>query len=89
MLTANSGPDRVRFAFRTALARRPDADETGILLKVFREQRRVFTHSPADAASLLKIGETTRNKSLDTIELAAWTTVAHIILSLDETITKP
>jgi hypothetical protein len=37
---------------------------------------------------LLRVGELKSNAKLDPAELAAWTTVASVILNLDETITK-
>jgi len=37
---------------------------------------------------LLAIGESERDNGLDPVEHAAWTTVASVILNLDETITK-
>jgi hypothetical protein len=36
----------------------------------------------------VEVGESARDKRLDASELAAWTTVASVILNLDETITK-
>ena len=40
------------------------------------------------ATKLVEVGESARNPKLDVAELAAWTTVASVILNLDETITK-
>ena len=42
----------------------------------------------ASAVKLLGVGESPRDRRLDPAELAAWTTVASVILNLDETITK-
>ena len=39
-------------------------------------------------ASWSRVGESPRDERLDAAELAAWTTVASMILNLDETITK-
>ncbi len=80
---------RVTFAFRAATARRPDQDEVRILLKIFHKQKAAFDAEPDEAAKLLGVGESKPNGSLDPSELAAWTTVASMILSLDETITSP
>ena len=41
-----------------------------------------------DSAKLVRVGESKSNPKLDKSELAAWTTVASMILNLDETITK-
>jgi hypothetical protein len=43
----------------------------------------------AAALRPLTVGESPRDSRLDAAELAAWTTVASVILNLDETITKP
>ena len=79
---------RVAFAFRAATARRPTADEVGILLDVFEVQKAEYLKNPDDAERLLTVGDSKRNQSLNAAALAAWTTVASIILTLDETITK-
>jgi hypothetical protein len=81
--------DRVAFAFRLATARQPAQDEIEILLDVFSEQINEFSRNKTDALLLLKVGHSIRDESLDAIELASWTTVASLILCLDETITKP
>jgi len=80
--------DRVAFAFRASTARRPAKDEVRILLDVFEAQKVAFIEKPDDARKLLAVGESKRDESLGEADLAAWTTVASIILTLDETITK-
>lgn len=80
--------DRVALAFRAATARRPTREEVRILLDVFGAQKVAFTERPDDARNLLAVGESKQDESLAEADLAAWTTVASIILTLDETITK-
>jgi len=41
------------------------------------------------AAKLVSTGEAPRNEQLPVAELAAYTSVANLILNLDETITRP
>ena len=89
MNDSNDASTRITFGFRAATARRPTADETAILLEIFRGQHEVFEEAQADAVNLLQVGTSTPDESLDTSELAAWTTVASTILSLDETINRP
>ena len=79
---------RVEFAFRSATARRPTPEEVRILLDVFEAQQVAYAKTPNNAASLLAVGESQHDTSLDATHLAAWTTVASMILTLDETITK-
>jgi len=47
-----------------------------------------FSRHPADAQSLITIGATPPDSSLDPVELASWTIVASTLLNLDETISK-
>ncbi len=80
---------RMRHAFRAATARRPRPDELAVLLGLLREQRREFLRYPERARQLLQVGSSESGNDLDKAELAAWSTVTSVILSLDETITKP
>jgi hypothetical protein len=79
---------RVNFAFRLATGRLPDAQERDVLLEAAQEALADYRQHGTDATALLSVGATRCNAKLDPKELAAWTTVAGIILNLDETITK-
>jgi hypothetical protein len=79
---------RLRYAFRLATARTPDATETGVLRDLLRARRQEFSRNRQAALKLLAVGESPRDKRLDPAEHAAWTTVASVILNLDETVTK-
>lgn len=80
--------DRVRFAFRCATCRYPKEAEAKVLLDLYNQQLAVYKKEPEDAKKLLSVGESPRNEKLDVAELAAWTSVASVILNLDEVITK-
>jgi hypothetical protein len=80
--------DRIRYAFRLALSRRPSDAEVRVLLDVYSQQLAAFRKDRAAAEKLLSVGESKRNAKLDVAELAAWTSVASVILNLDEMITK-
>ncbi|HVE39281.1 MAG TPA: PSD1 and planctomycete cytochrome C domain-containing protein [Planctomycetota bacterium] len=80
--------ERITWAFRVVLARRPNAAETAILAGLLREQRRHFAGDLRAATSLVEVGETPRDARLDVLELATWTMVSAAILNLDETLTK-
>jgi hypothetical protein len=80
--------DRVRFAFRLATARWPDEWETEVLLKHLRAQLEDFGKDASAAAQLLKVGEKPFDRNLNAVEVAAYATVASLILNLDEVITK-
>ncbi|MDX2038846.1 MAG: PSD1 and planctomycete cytochrome C domain-containing protein [Isosphaeraceae bacterium] len=83
--------DRIEFAFRRTLARRPSDTERSLLLRLLEQQSERFARPDAKpwelAASdpssppVLPAGESPAR-------LAAWTAVARVLLNLDETITK-
>ncbi len=80
--------ERVTFAFRTVLTRRPTSSELGTLTQLFRDYQAEFKAVPGSAVKLLAAGEFPRNESLDVNELGAWTMIVHLLLNLSETVTK-
>jgi hypothetical protein len=89
MMTEAVNPeDRITFAFRLATARRPTTTEVAVLRRIFEEELAVYRKDGKAALKLLSVGEAKRNEKLDVAELAAWATVASVILNLDETLTK-
>jgi hypothetical protein len=80
--------DRLSFAFQAAIGRPATDKEHIVLLKILHDQMNRFEKDPAGAVKLLSVGESKRNEKLNAVELAAWTTVASMILNLDETLTK-
>ncbi len=83
----NSVADRLNYAWRVTLARKPDAFELETLCKSLDHYLRHFQNHPKAAAQLIQLGESPSG-ALDVIELAAYTAVANVILNLDETITR-
>ncbi len=79
---------RITFAFRLAIARKPTPRELAVLRRVFEQQLARFNADPAATTKLLTVGESPRNEQLPAAELAAWRAVANVILNLDETVTK-
>jgi len=80
---------RIKLAFRMTTARYPSDQEVEILVERLSILRNDFQSDPKTADQLLSIGESPRNKSLDSIEHAAWATLCSLLLNLDETISKP
>lgn len=80
--------DQVTFAFRTVLARPPRRDEIKVLERVFQEQHELFAKDAKAADSLLAVGESPRPSDMDAPKLAAMTSVANVLLNLNETITR-
>jgi len=89
-ITGHSDNDaqRLDFAFRCAIARRPNDAERGIVMDILLVARQRFAAAPDDAKKLLSVGSSTVNSTMDTADLAAWTSVTSILLNLDETISK-
>ena len=79
---------RLDYAFRLATARKPTGKERGVLRKLLEGQLKSFGQNPQAATKLVAVGESSRDKRLNPTELAAWTTVASVILNLDETVTR-
>jgi mono/diheme cytochrome c family protein len=80
--------NRVTYAFQRVLARRPSANEIDVLRSFLDVRRKGFRQDRQSALKLVAVGESPRNARLDVGELAAWTTVASVILKLDVAITK-
>jgi hypothetical protein len=80
--------DRITYAFRLATARKPDAEELRLVEEIFQKQVATYRKDPSAADKLLDVGSYEPSASLDKSELAAWTTVASMLLNLDETVTK-
>jgi hypothetical protein len=88
MAGAASTRTRVALAFRLATARPPSVSEARTLESLVARQLTHYRQHPEDAAGLLQVGESAVGANLDKVELAAWTTIAQVILSLDETISE-
>jgi hypothetical protein len=84
----DSTDDKVRFAFRATLAREPDDYEGPVVAKVYADQLAKYSADPDAAAALIKQGEYRSADDVNLAALAAWTTVANVLLNLDETVTR-
>ena len=81
--------DRLAWAWREVLQRLPRAEEVETVLPLYRRQREAYRADAAAAAALVRTGDAPIPAGLDTVELAAWTHVARVLLNLHETITRP
>ena len=79
---------RIRYAFRLVTARPPADKEVKVLRTLLAGRLKAFREDRQSALKLLSVGESRRDRRLDATELAAYTTVASVILNLDETISK-
>jgi uncharacterized protein DUF1553/uncharacterized protein DUF1549/cytochrome c len=88
MREAKTVDNRITLAFRLYTGRPPTAEEMTILRRVFEARLAKYRNDSVAAEKLLSVGESPRDKKLDAAELAAWASVASVILNLDETVTR-
>ncbi len=79
---------RIAYGFGLATARQPDRRESEILQSSFNYYRDAFQSDPKASSKYLAQGEAPRDASLDERELAAYATLANMMLNLDATVTK-
>lgn len=82
-----AGP-RVQFAYRQVLCRKPSADEAKIVAALYEKHLKQFQAARKAAADFLTVGDWPVPQGMDAAELAAWTSVARVLLNLHETITR-
>jgi hypothetical protein len=80
--------ERLNWAYRRALSRGIQPAERTLLATLLDKHRTEFAADRAAAQKLVAAGESPAPKELDVAELAAWTSVARVILNLHETITR-
>jgi hypothetical protein len=80
--------DRVKFAYELVLARPPKPVETSIVLETLAGFERRYRTDASAAKELLNHGDSVSSAKLDSRELAAYSSIAGLILNLDETATK-
>lgn len=90
---AEGGDDdrsRLTFAIRRCVARSPQDSELVRLKTLLQKQRKRLSRGELNAAKIIGAAGTADDagEAGDGNELAAWTLVARVLLSLDETITK-
>jgi mono/diheme cytochrome c family protein len=89
LATGDSDEQKLTYAFRRCLSRRPEPKETAELLRLLDKQKQRATDGWLDVWSLtgLKAGMELP-KGTTPVQFAAWTAVSRVLLNLDETITK-
>ncbi len=88
MTEARTPADRITLAFRRATARSPRPEELSVLLAGLDRRLAAFKADPSASKKLLGIGEFRADARLDPVELAAYASVASVILNLDETVNR-
>ncbi len=81
-------PARLDWAYRRAVSRPVKLEETKVLTELYQKHLAEFRLDRAAAAKAVAVGQWPVPKDVDPAELAAWTSVARVILNLHETITR-
>jgi hypothetical protein len=85
---ARSVSERIERMFRMVTSRVPTARELQILNARYERNASLYRQQPEAASALNRTGMTAVDETVDAAELAALTTVASVLLNLDEVITK-
>lgn len=85
---ATDDASRLTEVFRRCTSRRPNPNELAVLANRLQLLRDTFTKDEAAAKKLISVGESKPDSTLKPSDLAAYTSVATLLLNLDETISK-
>ncbi len=80
--------EKIRFALRRILCRKPKAKEVEILIAYYEDQLQLFKTQKLDSRKTLNGGDTPLRQNLDLNESAAWMKVVNTIYNMEEAITK-
>jgi hypothetical protein len=80
--------ERLVFAFRQVVARRPTASDLTTLRRAYDRQAQFYAADAKAAKMLLRVGSSPRDEALDLTEHAALASVCLAILNLDEALTR-
>ncbi|MCE9520746.1 MAG: PSD1 and planctomycete cytochrome C domain-containing protein [Verrucomicrobia bacterium] len=79
---------RIQSAFALALGRSAKDSEIASLTAFLKSQREAYRKNSGDADKIIRVGLAPVIENVDHIELAAWISLARVILNLQETITR-
>ena len=79
---------RMTFALRQCLTRPPRDEERAYFTSFYHAQYAAFSADAGAAQAIIAQGRTPVAGDLESAALAAWTTIASVLLNLDETVTK-
>ena len=89
LASADDDTVRIREGFQRCHTRQPTPQESRVLLAELNARREQYKSAPESAEQLLAVGESEVDSSLPPAELAAWTSVARVMMNLSEFVTKP
>jgi hypothetical protein len=79
---------RLDWAYRRAVSRGVTPEEVKLLTALHQKHLAEFRADRAGADKMVAVGQWPVPKDVDTADLAAWTSVARVILNMHETITR-
>jgi len=88
-LPAAGDEERLIWAMRQVLQRKPDADELKTLKSLLDRHRLHYADDPAAAEALAKVGQSPNRDGFTVQDIAVWTHIARVLFNLHETITRP
>jgi hypothetical protein len=80
--------ERLNAMYRRALSRPAKPEEIKVLEGLLEKHRAEFKADAEGAQKLLKVGLAPVPANTDAVELAAWTSVARVVLNLHEAVTR-
>ena len=80
--------DRINWAYQWTLSRMPQPKELEIMTNLYEKHHAEYSVNLDAAGALVATGESPLTEGVEPDELAAWTSVARVILNLHETITR-
>ena len=80
--------ERINWAYQWTLSRMPEPKELEIMTNLYEKHQAEYTANLDAASALLATGEAPLTEDVAPDELAAWTSVARVILNLHETIMR-
>ena len=86
--TSDDLAERLQFGFRLCLARPASSEELDRLGELFRQAYEELSKQPEQAQKLATDPLGPLPTDADPIEMAAWTTIANVLLNLDETLMR-
>jgi hypothetical protein len=88
LAAASDTPGRLEYLFRRALQRSPRDSEVKTLVALYDRHLKEYQADGKAAADLMTVGMFKAPENLNAAELAAWTSVARVVLNLHEGITR-
>ena len=83
-----STAERATYAFRLCVTRPPREAELQRLMELYDKARGQYAANPKEALQMASVPLGPVPEGMDTVDLAAWTVVANVLLNLDEVFLK-